>query len=311
MAEPVISVIIPVYKTEKYLDKCVQSIVDQTYTKLEIILVDDGSPDRCPEMCDKWVGKDSRIKVIHKKTGGVASARNAALKKATGDYIAFADSDDYVEKDIYEQLLRLIHDNHADIAVCGYQINDENRDKDESRLLSSEDALKLIAEGDYKYGVLWNKLYKRHVVQGVIMPSLRCSQDLPYNYFVFKNANVIAETSLKLYHYFQNETSTVHKAFSASKFDAVRARKIILDDVKKRSIYPYAVKGYMLSCFVFIDEIIIEKKCIEFYDKLRKEILKHKKYILISTCFSKKDKIKVLIFWLFPWLYSKYIEKVR
>ena len=97
-----ISVIVPVYKTEQYLNRCVQSITDQTYKNLEIILVDDGSPDNCPEMCDQWAKKDERIKVIHKRNGGLSSARNAGLDSATGDYIMFADSDDWMEPDMAE-----------------------------------------------------------------------------------------------------------------------------------------------------------------------------------------------------------------
>ena len=112
-----ISVIIPVYKVEKYLDKCVESIVNQTYKNLEIILVDDGSPDNCPAMCDEWAEKDERIRVIHKENGGVSSARNAALEVATGDYIGFVDSDDWIELDMYEYLVSLILDNDAQIAI--------------------------------------------------------------------------------------------------------------------------------------------------------------------------------------------------
>lgn len=102
-----ISIIVPVYKVEKYLDKCVESIVEQTYKNLEIILVDDGSPDNCSAMCDEWAQKDSRIKVIHKENGGLSSARNAGLDACTGDYIGFVDSDDWIEPDMYEYLLNI------------------------------------------------------------------------------------------------------------------------------------------------------------------------------------------------------------
>ena len=100
-----ISVIVPVYKVEPYLDKCVRSIVDQTYQNLEIILVDDGSPDRCGEICDAWAAKDSRIRVIHKENGGLSDARNAGMAVATGKYMGFVDSDDYIAPDMYRLLL--------------------------------------------------------------------------------------------------------------------------------------------------------------------------------------------------------------
>ena len=104
---PLISVIVPVYKVEKYLNKCVQSIVNQTYKNLEIILVDDGSPDNCPEMCDEWAKKDSRIKVIHQENAGLAEARNSGISVATGEFFMFIDSDDYAEPDMIELLLNL------------------------------------------------------------------------------------------------------------------------------------------------------------------------------------------------------------
>ena len=115
-----ISVIIPIYNVEKYLDRCIESVVVQTYKNLEIILVDDGSPDNCPTMCDEWAKKDSRIKVIHKENGGQASARNKALDICTGDYISFIDSDDSILPNMYENMLTVMLENNGDISVCGY-----------------------------------------------------------------------------------------------------------------------------------------------------------------------------------------------
>ncbi len=110
-----ISVIVPVYKVEAYLNRCVESIVNQSYSNLEIILVDDGSPDRCPEMCDVWSQKDKRIKVIHKENGGLSDARNAGMAIATGTYIGFVDSDDWIDRDFYEKLLLTLKENHAQL----------------------------------------------------------------------------------------------------------------------------------------------------------------------------------------------------
>ena len=121
MNNPLISVIVPVYKAEAYLEKSVKSIINQTYKNLEIILVDDGSPDRCGEMCDEFAKKDSRIRVIHKANGGQSSARNAALDIMAGDYVGFVDSDDWIEPNMYEHLYNLILKNNAQISVCGLQ----------------------------------------------------------------------------------------------------------------------------------------------------------------------------------------------
>ena len=114
-----ISVIIPIYKVEEYLAECIASVVCQTYTNTEIILVDDGSPDNCPQMCDEWACKDSRIKVIHKANGGISDARNAGIDAATGEYIAFVDSDDYIKPDMLKKLHSAICKENADIAACG------------------------------------------------------------------------------------------------------------------------------------------------------------------------------------------------
>ena len=113
-----ISVIIPIYNVEAYLDECIASVIAQTYSNLEIILVDDGSPDNCPQMCDEWAAKDSRIRVIHKENGGLSDARNAGIDIATGEYIAFVDSDDWIEPEMYEIMLAALKNENADICAC-------------------------------------------------------------------------------------------------------------------------------------------------------------------------------------------------
>ena len=131
MTEDLISVIIPVYKVEKYLDECLASVTGQTYRNLEIILVDDGSPDRCGEICDQWANKDNRIRVIHKQNGGLADARNAGIDVATGDYISFVDSDDYVDEDFLEGLYSALKKFNTKLAICNMTTFDENGKTDE------------------------------------------------------------------------------------------------------------------------------------------------------------------------------------
>ena len=116
---PLISVIVPIYHVEQYLNRCVESLVNQTYSNLEIILVDDGSPDNCPKMCDDWVQKDSRIKVIHKGNGGLSDARNAGMQIANGDVISFIDSDDWIDPKFFEVMLNVMQDDESDIVSCG------------------------------------------------------------------------------------------------------------------------------------------------------------------------------------------------
>ena len=130
---PLISVIVPVYNVEKYLDRCVKSILRQTYKDFELILVDDGSPDKCPSMCDEWAKKDERIHVIHQKNQGLSAARNNALKKAKGNYISFIDSDDWISDDMLEDLLKLLFKYKADISVCNFFKTSDEKQKPDNR----------------------------------------------------------------------------------------------------------------------------------------------------------------------------------
>lgn len=293
MSNPKISIIVPVYKVEKYLDRCIESIVNQTYKSLEIILVDDGSPDNCPKMCDEWAKKDGRIKVIHKENGGVANARNYALKRATGDYIGFVDGDDYIEFDLFETLINNALENECDISICGYQINNEGNPSSNVRKTTKTDALRQIAAGDYKYGVLWNKLYKKSVIENLEMPNFVCCEDLVFNYYAFKNSSSVVECDDKLYHYMQNEDSITKDVFHIGAFDAVYARKIILENEQGTELEEYAVRGLISSCFVVLSGVIQNNKCMDKYDYLRDIILRYKRTIMKSPLYSKKDRIKV------------------
>ena len=168
---PTISVIIPVYKVERYLDACVASVVGQTYPDLEIILVDDGSPDNCPALCDAWAAKDTRIRVIHRSNGGLSAARNSGLDVCTGDYIAFVDSDDRLEPETLERALRAQQKSGADLVLFHYLCTDENdqplpdrtpADREEEALTPPQFWEKFFASGDTctYYVVAWNKLYR-------------------------------------------------------------------------------------------------------------------------------------------------------
>lgn len=169
-----ISVIIPVYKVEKYLDKCVESVVGQTYTDLEIILVDDGSPDGCPAMCDAWAEKDERIKAIHKPNGGLSSARNAGLVKASGEYVFFLDSDDTISANCIELLADAVRRDNSDICIANVARIDENGKPikallfDSDMLLSKDDVFEDIApKGLFAYVISCGRLYRRNLFDGI------------------------------------------------------------------------------------------------------------------------------------------------
>jgi len=236
---PLISVIVPVYNVEKYLDKCISSIVDQTYTNLEIILVDDGSPDNCPAICDAWAEKDSRIRVIHQLNAGGGAARNAALDIARGEYIGMVDSDDYIESHMYEHLLSLMKDG-VDIAECGLletELDDaslDNGDDFESKVFTVEEAMKL-----HIYDTLFrqtppNKLYRSNTIGDIRFPVGMRIDDEFFTYRVIANARKLVRTSCTMYAYRQQPGSVMHQSFSMSRLQAVDAKCQRLELVKER-----------------------------------------------------------------------------
>ena len=163
-----VSIIIPVYNVEAYLDRCLKSIVNQTYENLEIIIVDDGSPDKCPFICDSWQLKDDRIIVIHKENGGLSSARNTGLDIATGDYICFVDSDDYISLDMIETMLDAALTYSVDVVTCG-RIRVANSTEEEmyslpkGKLFTGEKAIKELFCGGAIEEAAWDKLYKKEI----------------------------------------------------------------------------------------------------------------------------------------------------
>lgn len=235
-----ISVIVPVYKTEAYLDRCVQSIVDQTYTNLEIILVDDGSPDNCPQMCDAWAEKDSRIRVIHKENGGGAQARNIGLNAATGEYIGFVDCDDYIHPSMYEILLDALKSYECDISECGYYVTNSHIDfdceeaKQEPCILGTEEAMLANIQDYICRQLVWNKLYKRCIIGSIRMVERKTIDDEFFTYQIIANARRIAVVENKLYFYWQQSGSIMHQAYSIKRLEAIEAKCKRLELIEER-----------------------------------------------------------------------------
>lgn len=207
-----ISVIVPVYKVEKYLDRCVQSIVDQTYRNLEIILVDDGSPDNCGAMCDAWAEKDSRIKVIHKANGGLSDARNVGMAAATGEYIAFVDSDDWVRPEYVSLLHRALKKYGVPLAACDFLMTTEEGDagaitEPQIDCHGAAQAIEMASNNQGYRSVVWNKLYQRSLLEGEKFPLNRYHEDEFFTYRVMDNAENLAYVNATLYFYFQRAGS--------------------------------------------------------------------------------------------------------
>ena len=227
---PLISVIVPVYKVEPYLDRCVQSIVDQTYTNLEIILVDDGSPDRCPQMCDAWAKKDSRIRVIHKENGGLSDARNAGMAVATGEYIAFVDSDDWLACAFIEKLHTAISENNCDAAGCKLKVTYGEKNEDnpgDGKILRIVDRVAAVSDliDDRIRQVVWNKLYKRDLIQDIPFAKGKCHEDDFWSYQVLGRITKYAEIDYAGYFYFQRPESIMGESYSLKRLDVLEARE--------------------------------------------------------------------------------------
>ena len=236
-----ISVIVPIYKVEPYLDRCVQSIVEQTYQNLEIILVDDGSPDNCPAMCDAWAAKDSRIKVIHKENGGLSDARNAGMDVAIGEYIAFVDSDDWVSADYINAMYRAIQNTGAEIAACdvvvayGHERQDSPDPDRPLRICSAEEAIGDILTGTGFRAVAWNKLYKSSLLIQERYPVGKYHEDEFFTYRILGKAEKLVYVDWGLYYYFQRPGSIMN-SMSFRHLDALDAYLERLDFLQDR--YP-------------------------------------------------------------------------
>lgn len=212
-----ISIILPCYKVEKFLDKCLNSLVNQTYKNLEIILIDDGSPDNSPKICNEWATKDRRIKVIHKENGGVSSARNKGLEIAKGEYIGFVDPDDYIDLNMYEKLIKSASENNSDVVYSGFNevIDDKIVPYKEYNLHKLIDHN--ISVYFYKkkntvvYGSIWRGIYRKNFIKDIKFDTnFKCGEDLYFNIEVINRKPKISIVDEKLYYYLKNPNSCVN-----------------------------------------------------------------------------------------------------
>lgn len=226
---PLISIIVPVYKVEKYLDQCISSIINQTYSNLEIILVDDGSPDNCPTICDVWAAKDSRIQVIHKENGGSAQARNVALNIANGAYVAFADSDDMMNTDMIRILFDVAIVRNADIVECDYSTSEDEAllpvgAVGSAQIYEPQEAMLEHIHDRYFRQVIWNKLYRSEVIENVRFIEGKVIDDEFWTYRAISNAKKLARIDEKLYFYRQQDGSIMHQHYSLNRLVNIEAK---------------------------------------------------------------------------------------
>lgn len=306
---PKVSIIVPVYKVEKYLNRCVDSILAQTFTDFECILVDDGSPDGCPAICDEYAKKDNRIKVIHQENKGVSAARNAGLDAALGEWIGFVDSDDWIEKDMYQILYEDAVESKSDVVVCGLY---GRKIKINKIILKREEAIKNIFKingfGGFSVLRLINakKLGKlRFDVQVSYM------EDVKFFYELFKKCESIYWHNVPLYHYENNEESVTRKYGLTSQ---AKSALTMLDEIHLNESNKKLKHVIYLNRLRFILDLLIQYiKAKDFSDEnyqcLYSETKKNFLIILFSKQFSLKRKILVCLMKLFH-LYSPKIMDV-
>lgn len=237
MEMSIISIVVPVYNVENYLKACIESILRQNYKTLEIILVDDGSTDRCAKICDDYASTDPRIKVIHKENGGLSDARNTGLKMATGDFVVFVDGDDMLSRNFCQTLIDTLLKTKADVVECGY-LKFENAGElldlpagvsSNAQVFEPDSALEMLMNEDLKQ-MVWNKLYRRALIEQFDFPVGKINEDEFWTYKVFGSAKRIARIHDKLYFYRQQSGSIMGRSYNVKRLEG-------LDALKQRTAY--------------------------------------------------------------------------
>ena len=309
-----ISIIVPVYNVEKYLQDCLDSILNQTFSDFELILVDDGSTDRSGEICDEAQKNDSRVRVIHQSNGGLSRARNAGTKLARGEYIAYIDSDDVVHPDYLRLLLNNLLESHADVSVCRYvRFKDKAPFEKEAEpasltVISGNEAVELIVGAHLRYMITaWGKLYASELKDLLIYPEGKFHEDEFVTYKVFHQSNKVAVTACPLYGYRQNPNSITH-FYSPRHLDGLEGIAESMNWLKGKGeddLSALAAKRYLLNIEIqwykakkgrmdrpFLNSLV--KRHENFY-------ISHREILKIATF---KEKLMVYLFYLSPTLYE-------
>lgn len=237
---PEISVIVPVYKAEQYLKRCVKSILEQTYQDFELILVDDGSPDNSPSLCDEWAKNDNRIHVIHKENGGASSARNAGLKEATGNWVTFADSDDWLDKTALKTLYDLAKKYNVPMVIGGMRVVQKYTDtkttaKQDAVVLSRTDLMSRFfrLNGEPDTHRVWGMIVQRNILDGYTFIEGKMNEDVEACYYLARKCEAAVYTDAPLYNYFKNVEGVTNSGFNKKKLDLIDIWDIIQKQVEQ------------------------------------------------------------------------------
>lgn len=306
---PLISVIVPIYKVERYLPQCIDSIIKQTYNNLEIILVDDGSPDQCGTICEKYAKKDNRIKVIHKNNGGLSDARNVAIDVSTGEYILFIDSDDYVAANHIEHLYHMLITSHADMAIELWQtfyegttpVIDTLKGKHEVILDSDEALTNMFYQKNFDTNAC-AKLYKRQLFDDIRFPKGWLYEDLPTTYRLIQRCKQIVLSDYKSYYYLLRNNSIEGAPFKPQKYES--CIKIIQQlEQDRHYMSPNVQKALDCRIVSFAFHILLEVP--NTHNSIRNNLLNiikdKRKKVLLDNKARKKVRIACLLTFIGMW----------
>lgn len=325
MTTPLISVIVPVYRVQEYLERCVKSILSQTYKNLEVILVDDGSPDQCPAICDAWAEKDARVKVIHQENKGLSGARNAGIDAASGEYLAFVDSDDYVSPHFIEELYQLLQDTGCAIGQCrfSYVKGDGLVDEGDSAfcIYRGESLMEQLYGPEEKatcFVVAWNKLYRAELFKetGIRYPEGRIHEDEATTYRLFHEAKKLAFLDRALYGYYTENGGSITSVFSAKRLQWLTAHEERIAFFKKNGyekLLPAAYRKLCDACITFYFRCTEQVKDAE---ELKKELRKRLETYRANgaawiAALPLKTRMGYELFSMSPGLYAKMLQKMQ
>ena len=325
MTTPLISVIVPVYRVEEYLERCVKSILSQTYENLEVILVDDGSPDQCPAICDACAEKDARVKVIHQENKGLSGARNAGIDAASGEYLAFVDSDDYVSPHFIEELYQLLQDTGCAIGQCrfSYVKGDGLVDEGDSAfcIYRGESLMEQLYGPEEKatcFVVAWNKLYRAELFKetGIRYPEGRIHEDEATTYRLFHEAKKLAFLDRALYGYYTENGGSITSVFSAKRLQWLTAHEERIAFFKKNGyekLLPAAYRKLCDACITFYFRCTEQVKDAE---ELKKELRKRLETYRANgaawiAALPLKTRMGYELFSMSPGLYAKMLQKMQ
>lgn len=303
MKKELISVIIPIYNVENYLERCIKSVINQTYKNFELILVNDGSQDRSGKICEEYAKKDSRIIVIHKKNGGLSDARNKGIDICKGDFITFIDSDDYVEKQYLEILYNAIKRENANISICSYRSIYENgrvlkqRENFKKVLTAKETFEEILYQKNFNVSA-WAKMYEKKIFTNIRYPKGKIFEDAFTTYKLIAKADKVSVDLQIQYNYMIRNNSILTSSFNEKKLMLIDAYKEM--GIFILSKYPdliYAVKRSQVYANISTlrQMIYAENRLVEKEKKIKKFIRKNKRYILFNNKSSVRDKIAVIL----------------